>query len=420
MQNSVDLPLEAFPRLHICIIMDVLQYDYAGLVADFGARFGKGEYHAGALFRSLYRQGVVDPRLLPEFKANPALAEAVYSTYTFRRPEILDRTPDKVHASDQTSARQEPVSAVPSGQAFKFLMRLKDGLESESVVIPMRHYKSLCISSQVGCKMGCTFCETAQMGLLRSLDAGEIVSQVWAARHLLQEPVENLVFMGMGEPMDNLDQVLQAIRILSDQRGLNIAQTSITISTVGHVDGIRRLTALARLPPPLGFSRLRLAVSLNAPNDSIRKQIMPVNIKWSMAELKQALLDFPLARKGDFIFMEYVLIPGVNDAREHALEVAEYLRGLTTCVNLIPYNPRLHSPYGRPEREGVVQFYRWLMEAGQYCRVRGTKGQETMAACGQLGNRALRRSGSRRLGGGLGPELEKQVQADSNPHHQGT
>lgn len=147
---------------------------------------------------------------------------------------------------------------------------------------------------------------------------------------------------------------------------------------------------------------------------------MPVNIKWSMAELKQALLDFPLARKGDFIFMEYVLIPGVNDAREHALEVAEYLRGLTTCVNLIPYNPRLHSPYGRPEREGVVQFYRWLMEAGQYCRVRGTKGQETMAACGQLGNRALRRSGSRRLGGGLGPELEKQVQADSNPHHQRT
>jgi 23S rRNA (adenine2503-C2)-methyltransferase len=386
--------------------MDILQYDYAGLVADFGARFGKGEYHAGALFRSLYRQCVVDPRLLPEFKANPALAEEVFSTYTFKRPEVLERTRDEIS------------SPAPAGQTYKFLMRLKDGLETESVVIPMRHYKSLCISSQVGCKMGCTFCETAQMGLLRSLDAGEIVSQVWAARHLLQEPVENLVFMGMGEPMDNLEQVLQAIRIISDQRGLNIPQTSITISTVGHVDGIRRLTALAKSPPPLGFSRIRLAVSLNAPNDSIRKQIMPVNIKWPMAELKQALRDFPLGRKGDFIFMEYVLIPGVNDAREHALEVAEYLRGLTTCVNLIPYNPRLQSPYGRPEREGVVQFYRWLMEAGQYCRVRGTKGQDTMAACGQLGNRALKRSGSRRLDS-LGAELEKQVQSDSNEHHQG-
>jgi len=370
---------------------DFLRRDYAGLVAEFGDRFGKGEFHAGALFRSVYRKGIADPAGLAEFAANPALAESVRAAYGLRLPEISGRAGGGV------------TGALPEGGTYKFLLRLKDGLESESVVIPMRHYKSLCVSSQVGCKMGCTFCETAQMGLVRSLDAGEIVAQVMVARHVLKEPVENLVFMGMGEPMDNLDQILQAVRVLSDQRGLNIPMSSITISTVGHVDGIRRLAALAAESSlasasphadfsHANFSRLRLAVSLNAPNDAIRSKIMPVNVKWPMAELKRALLEFPLARKADFLFMEYVLIPGVNDGREHALEVAEYLRGLRTCVNLIPYNPRLESPYGKPDRDGVARFFTWLMEAGQYCRVRGTKGQESMAACGQLGNRALRRS----------------------------
>jgi 23S rRNA (adenine2503-C2)-methyltransferase len=218
------------------------------------------------------------------------------------------------------------------------------------------------------------------------------------ARHVLKEPVENIVFMGMGEPMDNLDNVLQAIRILSDQRGLDISQSAITVSTVGHVDGLRRFAALASEPPPHGFGRVRLAVSLNAPNDAIRSRIMPVNKSWNLAALKAALKDVPLHRKGDFLFMEYVLIPGVNDAREHALEVADYLRGLKACVNLIPYNPRHESPYDRPVPAAVSAFYHWLMDAGQYCRIRGTKGQGSMAACGQLGNRALKRNKPVKLG----------------------
>ena len=357
---------------------DILLYDYDGLTAEFDRRFGKGEYHAGALFRALYRTGESDPASLPEFAANPSLAKAVSAAFRYRLPPEAGRSGD--------------------GDTYKFLLKLRDGLESESVIIPMRQYKSLCISSQVGCKMGCTFCETAQMGYLRSLDAGEIAAQVMFARHVLKEPIQNVVFMGMGEPMDNLDNVLQAIRILSDQRGLNIAQSAITVSTVGHVDGINRLARLAAEPPPRGFSRLRLAVSLNAPNDAIRSRIMPVNRQWPLAELKRALKAFPLSHKDDFLFMEYVLIAGVNDAREHALEVAEYLRDLRTCVNLIPYNPRLESPFGRPDKEGVARFYHWLMEAGQYCRIRGTKGKDAMAACGQLGNRALRKGGAARAG----------------------
>ncbi|HKP97561.1 MAG TPA: 23S rRNA (adenine(2503)-C(2))-methyltransferase RlmN [Fibrobacteria bacterium] len=360
---------------------DILRYDYDGLVAEFARRFGKGEYHAGALFRALYRRGESDPGALPEFAANPSLAQAVRESFRYRLPP--------------ESGRSGEGEAGSRDATYKFLLRLPGGLESESVVIPMRQYKSLCISSQVGCKMGCAFCETAQMGYLRSLDAGEIVAQVMFARHVLKEPIENVVFMGMGEPMDNLDNVLQAVRILSDQRGLDIAQSAITISTVGHVDGIDRLARLAAEPLPHGFPRLRLAVSLNAPNDAIRSRIMPVNRQWPLAELKRALRDFPLARKGDFLFMEYVLLAGVNDSREHALEVAEYLRDLKACVNLIPYNPRLDSPFGRPEKDGVARFYHWLMEAGQYCRIRGTKGMDAMAACGQLGNRALRRGGAR-------------------------
>lgn len=351
--------------------MEILGFDYDGLIREFGARFGKGEYHAGALFRALYKKGIADPARLAEFDANPSLARAVREAFPLNLPEVIGRSGD--------------------GETCKFLLRLEGGLESESVVIPMRQYKSLCVSSQVGCKMGCTFCETAQMGYLRSLSAAEIVAQVVVARLVLNEPVENVVFMGMGEPMDNLDNVLAAIRVLTDPRGLGIPQRSITVSTVGHVEGIRRLAAVVAAPAPEGLPRIRLAVSLNAPNDAIRSRIMPVNKTWPLAALKAALLEFPLLRKDDFLFMEYVLIPGVNDAREHALEVAGYLRGLKACVNLIPYNPRRESPFARPERSSVADFFHWLMDAGQYCRVRGTKGSDAMAACGQLGNRALRR-----------------------------
>lgn len=340
--------------------------DLPSLVAAFGERFGKGEYHALALFRSIHRDGIGDPRLLPEYARNPRLAEAVAAQFPLKLPPVCGRSGD--------------------GSTYKFLLRLRDGLESESVVIPMKTYTSLCVSSQVGCKMGCAFCETARLGHLRNLDAGEIVAQVLVARHVLGEFVENVVFMGMGEPMDNLDDVLRAVRILSDQRGLAIPLPSITISTVGHVDGIRQLARLAAMPPPEGFPRLRLAVSLNAPNDALRSQLMPVNRRWNLAELREALREFPLARRDDYLFLEYVLLEGVNDSREHAREIVELLRGLSACVNLIPYNPSPDSPYRRPADRHVLEFRQWLLDAGQRCRLRGAKGVDAMAACGQLGN----------------------------------
>ncbi len=360
--------------------LDILGLTRAELAIEVGilhGKPGKGAYHADAVFKDLYENARFAPELLPEFGDNPGLAERVRDHFRLALPDITERQGD--------------------GDTFKFLLKVdgESALETESVVIPMKAYKTLCVSSQVGCKMGCRFCETAQMGFLRNLTAGEIVAQVFTARFVLGEPIENVVFMGMGEPTDNLDAVIRAIRILSDQRGLRIPLRSITVSTVGSVPGILRLAEAAQLRLQEGGLRgLRLAVSLNAPDDAVRSSLMPVNGTHDMAALKGAFLKWPLARPDDFVLAEYVLIAGVNDGPEHARLLADYLREVRACVNLIPYNPRNDSPYARPTPERVAEFFRLLQDLGQYCRIRGTKGDGVMAACGQLGNRAVSRKKS--------------------------
>lgn len=276
---------------------------------------------------------------------------------------------------------------VRDGDVTKFCQVTPDGYEIESVLIPMgareNTWHTLCVSSQIGCKRGCTFCQTAQMGLIRNLTADEIVGQVEAARDVLGATVRNVVFMGMGEPMDNLDAVIESITRLHHDPARQIPRRRITVSTVGRCDGIRRLAALR-------WRRLNLAVSLNAPNDTIRSQIMPINRVEPMAELRRAIAEYPV-RAGGHVLIEYVLIRGLNDASEHARELAAYLRGLPTCVNLIPYNPRQNSPYDVPDEETVVAFQQVLMNAGQLAFRRNTKGRAAMAACGQLGTLAARR-----------------------------
>lgn len=286
--------------------------------------------------------------------------------------------------------RAEPhpiVRTLREGELIKFIQQLPDGRQIESVVIPMvrrgRAWKTLCVSSQVGCAMGCSFCQTGQMGLLGNLSAEEIVGQVVATRSLLGQGVQNVVFMGMGEPLDNFDPLVQAIRVLSDPDGLAISRQRITISTVGRVAGIRRLRAL-------GWRRINLAVSLNAPNDRIRSQIMPINRAEPMERLREALLEWP-QRNCAHVMIEYVLIPGVNDAPEHARELAEFLRPVRCCVNVIPYNPRCDSPWPAPDEPTVLRFLSELRRAGQYCKRRLTQGRSVLGACGQLGDPAARR-----------------------------
>ena len=292
-----------------------------------------------------------------------------------------------------TTPRLHPIGRREiEGETVKFTLTLPGGLETESVLIPMRRRdgsltRTLCVSSQVGCAMGCRFCETAQMGLVRHLDTSDIVAQWHAASHQIGLRPKNIVFMGMGEPTDNLDAVIPAIRILADHDGPAIAASNISVSTVGNPEGIRRLGELAAEP---GFHRLNLAVSLNAPNDEIRAEIMPVDRAWPMDDLMAAMLAWP-GRPKSAICVEYVLIPGVNDGPEHCDEVCAYLEPLRCSLNVIPYNPRRDSPWPAPTEDSVDAFIGRAIDNGQFTKRRGTKGRDVMAACGQLGNPEIRR-----------------------------
>ena len=314
-----------------------------------------------------------------------------------KRPEAL-RLYRTAYREATAAAPWITLNAAPivNGQAEqhteKFIQRLPDGLETESVVIPMRgrsgrETNTLCVSSQVGCAMGCTFCETAQMGLMRHLTTAEIIGQWFAARHVLKTSIKNIVFMGMGEPMDNLDSVIHAIRILVDHNGPSVPASNITVSTVGRPEGIRRLAALAAQP---GFGRLNLAVSINAPDDAVRSTLMPINRRHPMSELFAAMQAWPL-RPAGAILIEYVLIPGVNDHPHHADALATYLASLRCSVNVIPYNPRRDSPWPAPTEAMITEFMQRLVQRGLFVKRRQTKGRSVMAACGQLGNPHIRR-----------------------------
>ncbi len=279
-----------------------------------------------------------------------------------------------------------PLSRVSEdGDVVKFCQQTTEGNEIEAVIIPMgaeiegrdKTWRTLCVSSQIGCAHACAFCQTARMGLVRNLTADEIVGQVKAARDLLGADIRNVVFMGMGEPLDNFENVVSAIRTLHDDRENQIPRRRVTVSTAGRCGGIRRLGDLR-------WRRLNLAVSLNAPNDQIRSRIMPVDRSEPMADLRDAIASYPV-RGGGHVLIEYVMLKGINDHPDHARELAEYLAGLRTCVNLIPFNPCKGLPFEPPTMKTVEEFHHRVMDAGQLVFCRNTKGRRAMAACGQLG-----------------------------------
>jgi 23S rRNA (adenine2503-C2)-methyltransferase len=266
----------------------------------------------------------------------------------------------------------------------KLRLVTRDGASIESVLIPDGDKTTQCISSQVGCAVDCQFCATAKLGLARNLDAGEIVDQVYLARRLLEEVepgrrITNLVYMGMGEPLHNYDQMVASLRILTHDKGAGLSQRRITVSTSGLVPKIERLGGETIRP--------NLAVSLNAPNDAIRDEIMPINRKWNIARLLGALRAYPLEQRRRITF-EYVLLAGVNDSLEHAAELARLLRGLRCKVNVIPYNPHPEAPYARPAAEVVEAFQNECKRLGLATYLRTPRGDDIDAACGQLANRS--------------------------------
>ena len=273
----------------------------------------------------------------------------------------------------------------------KYLFGLQDGHTIETVLLPMKKEQrdekgniikeakyTICVSSQVGCKVGCEFCLTAKGGFVRNLTAGEIVGQVLAIYEHNQIPANrrvNIVYMGMGEPLDNLENVAKAIQIFSDEFGLSISPRRQTISTSGLAPKIKKLGEMN-----LG---VLLAISLHAVDDELRQKLMPINKAYNIESVIQAVKEFPIDQRKRVMF-EYLVIKDLNDDIKSAKKLVKLLHGIKAKVNLIYFNPYPGSPFQRPEPERVEKFQRYLLDHGILCTIRESKGLDISAACGQL------------------------------------
>ncbi len=353
--------------------LEILSLTRSELVAAAEQRLPRGAGFAAAIHRLAHRDGSFDPEALG---AAPRVAQAWREQFTLFRATIV-------------RAHDEP-DAARGVSTSKLVIRAADGLEYETVLIPIgSHKQSQCLSSQVGCAMGCRFCETARMGKWRDLSPAELVGQVVIARRERGWRPTSLVFQGMGEPLDALDSVARALRVLGDSHGLGFAQDRITICTAGHADGIRRLAAL-ELP------RLNLCVSLNVADDARRAALMPIARRYPLADLQRALID-ARPRRNWQLGVHVCLMPGLNDTRADATAIAAFCRPLgRVMVHLIPYNPGTQPLTRAPSIAELERFVGWLREEGLPVRRRITKGRSVMAACGQLGNAELRRNAPQR------------------------
>ena len=343
--------------------VDLKNYTLAQLDRLICEGYGEKSFRATQIYEWLYRH------LVASFDEMTNLSKAFRATLA-------------------ATARVGPVTHVgshpsPDGTS-KLQFECDDQAVVESVYIPYATHVSLCISSQVGCAMGCTFCYTAKMGLVRHLSTAEIVEQVVQARRMaLQNDslITNIVFMGMGEPLHNYENVLQATRILIDQAGLDFSKRRVTVSTSGLVDPMRRF---------MEESDAQLAVSLNATTDVVRSRIMPINDRWDLGELMKALHELPLERR-QRITLEYVLLGDLNDTLDDAARLVDLVRGLPCKVNLIPFNPHPETPFQTPSEERIDAFQQYLVDHNVSVFRRQTRGRDEMAACGQLGKPGLRR-----------------------------
>ena len=267
-------------------------------------------------------------------------------------------------------------------QTRKFLFQLADGHSIETVLIPDKNHSTLCISSQVGCALGCRFCLTGQGGLIRNLTRAEILGQIRDVQQLMTDPkqLKNIVFMGMGEPLANFDQVTAALGTLTDHDcGLAFSRRRVTLSTAGMVSHIERFGKVADV---------NLAISLNAPDNKTRSHLMPINNTYPIEMLIEACSKYPL-RPGRQITIEYILLKGINDSAGHARQLARVLHPLRAKINLIPFNPFEGSPFERPDDKDVLAFQNILKEKHYTVLIRRSRGGDISAACGQLRVKAV-------------------------------
>jgi 23S rRNA (adenine2503-C2)-methyltransferase len=355
------MPVESKPNL--------LDLDRKGLEGFFLAR-GEKMFRASQVMKWIYERGVTD--FADMTNLSKALRSGLTDSASIQLPEVV---------ADQLS----------SDGSRKWLLRLEDGNCIETVFIPEAERGTLCVSSQVGCVLNCSFCSTAQQGFNRNLSTGEIIAQVWVAARALGSRVDsnriisNVVMMGMGEPLLNYDNVVRAMQIMQDDFGFGLSRRRITLSTAGIVPAIRQLRQ---------DCDVSLAVSLHAPDDMLRNELVPLNRKYPIRELLAACRDYVGEGRRRVTF-EYVLLDGINDTDVHASELVRCLEGVPAKVNLIPFNPFPGSNYRRSPRARVDRFFELLNRAGIVTITRKTRGDDIDAACGQLAGDFMDRTSRR-------------------------
>lgn len=328
-------------------------------------KIGEKSFRAKQLWQWIYYRGVIDFNEMTNLSL--ALRQKLIENYTITRPKIVAEqiSIDKTH---------------------KWLLELKDGERIEMVYIPEKDRGAVCISTQVGCAMGCRFCHTGSQSFTRNLTTGEIVGQFMVARDAYNEwpsPTDetrylsNIVVMGMGEPLNNLDNVVKALNIITDSEGISISRRRVTMSTSGIAP---------RITEALKRTGVRLAVSLHAPNDKIRSQIMPINNKFNIEEILKACAEYQAGDHSRYITFEYLLLKGINDSQDNAKELISLMKKykLRALFNLIPFNPWPGCSFEPSDRKTVEAFSLELERAGFAAPIRVARGQDILAACGQL------------------------------------
>ncbi len=323
----------------------------------------QAKMRVGQIWSWLYWHGVTDFDMMTNL-AKPYRA-MLAENFTLERPEIVTRQ-------------------ISEDGTRKYLLRIAGGHEVEAVYIPETDRGTLCISSQIGCTLTCSFCHTGTQKLVRNLTAGEIVAQILVARDDLEEwgglptdkrKISNIVLMGMGEPLYNVDNVRDAMKIAMDGEGISISRRRITLSTSGVVPEI------ARVGEEIGCL---LAISFHATTDEVRDKLVPINKRWNIATLLDALRAYPTLSNSERITFEYVMLKGVNDSDEDARRLVKLIAGIPAKINLIPFNPWPGAPYERSDWDRIETFGRIVNAAGYASPIRRPRGEDIMAACGQL------------------------------------
>ena len=348
---------------------NLLGLPHAALVEYFNA-LGEKPFRAVQIMRWVYQRGVTDFAEMTDLSV--ALRERLSEIAEVRAPEVITEQ----HSDDGTR---------------KWLLRMDAGNAIETVYIPEDERGTLCISSQVGCALDCAFCSTAQQGFNRNLTAAEIIGQLFLAARELghkraedQRAITNVVFMGMGEPLTNFDNVVAAIQVMLDDNAYGLSKRRVTLSTAGVVPALRRLATVADVA---------LAVSLHAPNDALRDQLVPINKKYPIAELLDACREYVAQQPHQMhVTWEYVMLDGVNDSDEHAYELGRLLHGIPSKINLIPFNPFPLTRFKRSPQARINRFRDLMMAQGYTAITRRPRGEDIDAACGQLAGRVQDKS----------------------------